>query len=116
MPLKGSSQEAESFGRTMFTYMPALPFAVDPSQRVSKKSRWLIACLVLVVLAGGWMRLYSVENTNVHIPIRADAKDYYSYAYNLRERGIYSRDDLGGAIHPPKFPQMEYVLRDIRFF
>lgn len=28
-------------------------------------------------------------------PLRIDAKDYYSYAYNLHERGVYSHDDRG---------------------
>jgi 4-amino-4-deoxy-L-arabinose transferase-like glycosyltransferase len=31
-------------------------------------------------------------NTKVRVPIRADAKDYFMYAYNLKYRNVYSRD------------------------
>lgn len=37
------------------------------------------------------MRLGMVNQTKVSIPIRADAKEYYSYAINLKTEGIYSK-------------------------
>ncbi|MBA4366553.1 MAG: hypothetical protein C0403_02825 [Desulfobacterium sp.] len=44
-------------------------------------------CLIL----GFWMRIVSNRETIVPGPIRADAADYYFYAYNLRHNHTYSR-------------------------
>ena len=46
--------------------------------------------LTLIVLAAAILRIYVVINTNVNDPIRADAEKYASYAYNLKNFGIYS--------------------------
>ena len=50
---------------------------------------WL---LLLTILLGAWMRAEVTIKTKVDTPIRADARDYFSYAYNLNHHGIYSRD------------------------
>ncbi|MFT4241108.1 MAG: glycosyltransferase family 39 protein [Acidovorax sp.] len=52
-------------------------------------SPWLLA---LIMLFGAWLRVDVTLKTQVDLPIRADARDYYSYAYNLVNHGIYSRD------------------------
>lgn len=52
------------------------------------------ACLIaltLITALGFYMRCESVSETNVTTPLRADALDYFCYAYNLRHQGIYSR-------------------------
>jgi len=40
-------------------------------------------CLVLIVLLGAFLRIHTATNTVVDAPLRADAGQYYSYAYNL---------------------------------
>ncbi|TNG01953.1 MAG: hypothetical protein EP297_01735, partial [Gammaproteobacteria bacterium] len=52
---------------------------------------WFIA-LACIVLVGLYLRLETVKHTNVDTPIRADAKHYTAYAYNLKLHGVYSRD------------------------
>lgn len=55
---------------------------------------WVIASLLIIVLIGADLRLQSVLRTQVDEPaIRADARDYVLYAYNLRKFAIYSRSD-----------------------
>ena len=53
-----------------------------------------ILCMLLVV--GFYLRSESLWQTVVVLPaIRADAGDYFMYAYNLYHHGIYSRDHRG---------------------
>ena len=53
-----------------------------------------ILCTLLVV--GFYLRSESLWQTVVVPPeIRADAKDYFMYAYNLTHHGVYSRDERG---------------------
>ena len=56
---------------------------------VSHATSWV---LLIILLLGAWLRLDATLKTRVDAPIRADALDYYSYAYNLRNHKIYSRD------------------------
>ncbi len=58
---------------------------------------WIIfMLLILIVFIGMDLRLQSVFRTRIVEPaIRADARDYVLYAYNLRNFGIYSRSDAG---------------------
>ena len=60
-------------------------------RRIMQPSSWL---LVFIVLLGAWMRIEVTLRTQVEGPIRSDAIDYYSYAYNLRHYGVYSKDRL----------------------
>lgn len=53
-------------------------------------SYWLIA-LVVIFMIGLDLRVQMVNQTLVQTPIRADARDYYAYAYNLRMKNVYSR-------------------------
>jgi len=50
---------------------------------------WLGAAAVLVLALA--MRLGAVNNTVVDSPLRADARDYYSYALNLKFHRVFSR-------------------------
>ena len=45
----------------------------------------LLLCIALVA------RLSYIANTEVYMPIRADARYYYIYAHNLVHHGVYSR-------------------------
>lgn len=58
---------------------------------------WLIiSLLIIIVLTGAVLRLQSVVHTRIVEPvIRADARDYMLYAYNLKNFGVYSRSDAG---------------------
>jgi 4-amino-4-deoxy-L-arabinose transferase-like glycosyltransferase len=47
--------------------------------------------LVLIVLLGLEMRLTAVELTVVDTPLRADALDYFGYAWNIANEGTYAR-------------------------
>jgi 4-amino-4-deoxy-L-arabinose transferase-like glycosyltransferase len=47
--------------------------------------------LILVVLLGVALRFAAVNGSVVNAPIRADARDYYFYALNMGECGVYSR-------------------------
>lgn len=46
--------------------------------------------LAILTLAA-WLRLEAALHTVVDMPIRADARDYAAYGYNMRHFGIYSR-------------------------
>ncbi len=58
-------------------------------QKALRPSSWLF---ILILLLGAWLRLDVTIKTTVDSPLRADALGYFSYAYNLRHYGVYSRD------------------------
>jgi 4-amino-4-deoxy-L-arabinose transferase-like glycosyltransferase len=65
---------------------------LDAEPRTAPRGRSLTyLVLAAVVLLGLALRIASVLGTEVESPIRADAADYFSYAYNLRHLGVYSR-------------------------
>ena len=51
------------------------------------------ACVILglTIVIGFCLRVESLDETRVIKPLRADARDYFMYAYNLRHRDTYSR-------------------------
>jgi len=55
--------------------------------------RHFITALIIigVFTAGLYLRVEMANKTVVYKPIRADAKEYYLYAYNLAKYGVYSR-------------------------
>lgn len=58
-----------------------------------KPTSWgLLAMLVLTIIIGFYLRNKSGSETQVVSPFRADTRDYYMYAYNLRHKQSYSRD------------------------
>lgn len=69
----------------------------------------LSPCLVLLGLGlllalGGYLRLTAVSDTIVANPLRGDAREYFFYAVNLREDGVYSLETprfFGGAAPMP---------------
>lgn len=63
--------------------MPILPIKLSA----------VIAALAMMVLfvAGAMLRFEVVDKTVIHHPVRADARDYLSYALNLKLFGVYSR-------------------------
>ena len=61
----------------------------------SRASRLITLALLVVILVGLQFRLSVVLGTEVNIPLRGDAGQYFTYAYNLRNHGVYS-----GAIAP----------------
>jgi len=46
----------------------------------------------LIIIFGFYLRIGSLKDTVVIDPLRADAGQYYMYAYNLRHKHIYSRE------------------------
>jgi hypothetical protein len=68
-----------------------------------KPTSWvLFGILVLTTIIGFYLRYESGFETRVVAPFRADARDYYMYAYNLRHKQTYSRDitSLTDVRHP----------------
>lgn len=61
------------------------------SESHSKRNFWVLAALAITLLLAAYLRLGAVLQTTYELPLRADALDYVSYAYNLREFGVYSR-------------------------
>jgi 4-amino-4-deoxy-L-arabinose transferase-like glycosyltransferase len=47
--------------------------------------------LVLLLAFAAWVQLSVVRHTEVIAPLRADAAEYFSYAWNLEHNGNYSR-------------------------
>jgi len=58
------------------------------------RNKPILLALVLITLFGAFLRVNAALHTVVEYPLRADAGDYFSYAYNLRHFGVYSRDHL----------------------
>lgn len=51
-----------------------------------------LGIIVLTIIFGFYLRIESGFGTRVVHSFRADARDYYMYAYNLRQKHTYSRD------------------------
>lgn len=74
-----------------------------PNQRAaSRLSKPLLLALLTVLLVGLQFRLATILGTEVDTPLRADAGQYFGYAYNLRNHGVYSADvqGIGSAVAP----------------
>lgn len=50
----------------------------------------VFAVLTLILLIAGYLRFGALNQTVVLAPLRADAGQYFSYAFNLKYRGVYS--------------------------
>lgn len=64
-------------------------------------ARALRLLLLLVLLAGAALRFGAAAFTIVDEPIRADASQYYAYARNLVDAGVYSMSAPGSATPVP---------------
>ena len=69
----------------------------------NQKILFYVALFIIFIL-GFYLRLYAINHTYVDIPLRADAGDYYSYAYNMNKHGTYSnsRQSMRNENHIPK--------------
>jgi hypothetical protein len=86
-------------------------------------TRWcLLIAMLMVFLIGLFLRLESGVDTVVVGPLRADAGNYFAYAYNLRHFGVYSMEnktsmDLAStvnpdALRPPGYPLLLTLFMD----
>lgn len=66
----------------------------------SRLLQWFVIVVVLAIAFA--LRLGAVNQTVMDGPIRADARDYYFYAYNLHHYGVYSRADTRAAESAPE--------------
>ncbi len=70
---------------------------------------WFIL-LALTVLAFG-LRWYYVDNAIVLNPVRGDATQYYAYALNLVNHGVFSKDlPDAGIVHPDNYRDPGYPV------
>ena len=71
--------------------------------------------LILIVISGYYVRCESVLRTEVINPLRADAGQYFMYAYNLRHKHTYSHEvgnpnDLKSPVKPDAVRSPGYPL------
>ena len=84
-----------------------------PNQR--NASRIANILLFLIIIFGSWLRIEASIKTEVDRPLRSDALGYFSSAYNMKQYGVYSRDQSfllekkegkpkPDAVSPPGYP------------
>jgi hypothetical protein len=72
----------------------------------------VLAALMVLVAVALSVRVTYLENSETHNPLRADAREYFSTAYNWTAYGVYSADrykpaamqPAQRAIRPPAYP------------
>jgi hypothetical protein len=83
---------------------------------MDKKSSFLVLLfLILIIISGFYLRCESVLRTEVINPLRADAGQYFMYAYNLRHKHTYSHQvgnpgDLDSPVNPDAVRSPGYPL------
>ena len=80
-----------------------------------KSSIVVLPILILILVTGFYLRCESVINTEVINPLRADAGQYFMYAYNLRHKHAYSHQvgspgDLDSPVKPDAVRSPGYPL------
>ena len=75
----------------------------------------LLPVLILILVSGFYLRCESILNTEVIKPLRADAGQYFMYAYNLRHKHTYSHQmdnpkDLESPVKPDAVRSPGYPL------
>jgi len=85
---------------------------MPPATRAS--IRWLGRLpIVLLLVFSVWLQLAGVERTVINTPLRSDSGEYFSYAFNLHEHGVYSSHPwwiepdppvVADSIRPPGYP------------
>jgi 4-amino-4-deoxy-L-arabinose transferase-like glycosyltransferase len=65
--------------------------AADAGQPRASKDRGPQLLLALLLVLSAYVQLTVMSKTVVAAPLSADAGDYFSYAWNLREHQVYSR-------------------------
>ena len=58
----------------------------------------------------GWFQFGAVQHTAVEGPLRADARVYFSYAYNLANHGVYSGERTWQAASTPAPPRPQALV------
>jgi 4-amino-4-deoxy-L-arabinose transferase-like glycosyltransferase len=74
--------------------------AVGVSNSPSRLPSSLQLVVLLILLISAWIQWTTARETRVNGPGRPDAASYVSYAYNLREFGVYSRERTWNASNP----------------
>lgn len=71
----------------------------------SKKSKLSILVFILILtIIAAYLRFNVIVDSIVDHPIRADARDYYFYGYNLRAHSVFSCDPAGYLNTQPPIP------------
>jgi len=65
------------------------------SIEASTKNRLISLALFAILALALGLRIHAVLNTKVDIPLRADAGEYFFYAYNLNQFGTFSKSASG---------------------
>lgn len=83
-------------------------------QQTSMKIRLIPIGLIAILTLALGLRVHTVFNTEVIVPLRADAGEYFLYAYNLKHFGIFSMSPAGfaqtGTPEPDAFRTPGYPL------
>jgi 4-amino-4-deoxy-L-arabinose transferase-like glycosyltransferase len=85
-------------------------------KRVLTSSSWVTLIVLLFILILGFtLRIGAAERTVVIKPLRADAGNYFMYAYNLRYKHTYSKEignmrDLSSPVTPDSVRSPGYPL------
>jgi len=85
-------------------------------KRIATRSSWIILFVFLCILVVGfYLRIGSAVGTLVINPLRADAGNYFMYAYNLRYKHTYSQEianmrDLSSPVTPDSVRSPGYPL------
>lgn len=61
----------------------------DPLHNIKRNAVRAVFFAILALTV--WLRIHAATHTVVDVPIRADARDYVAYSYNLSHFGVYSR-------------------------
>ena len=81
----------------------------------NRSSFVVLAILISILVSGFYLRYESVLKTEVIKPLRADAGQYFMYAYNLRHKHTYSQElgdlkDLKAPVKPDAVRSPGYPL------
>lgn len=85
--------------------------------RLDLNRHWYLVVIAIGLLSAA-MFLTAVAQTRIDGPIRGDAQDYFAYAYNIKQYGIYSRDlpsaqsPRPDALRAPAYPALLSLLLD----
>ncbi|MGR8949580.1 MAG: glycosyltransferase family 39 protein [Gammaproteobacteria bacterium] len=73
--------------------------------------QWITVCVIIVI--GAAFRFQAIFSTDVVDPIRNDARDYVSYAFNLKTLGTYSRTTPANVRHELPVPPPDALRRPV---
>ena len=88
-----------------------------PFVNMNSDRYWNLA-VIAVLLLSATMFLTAVSQTRIDHPIRGDARDYFSYAFNIKLHGVYSKElpssetPRPDALRAPAYPAMVSLLLD----